>query len=42
MRLPWPCPQELQRRQARLEKLGEIKAEIEHRAQARYEQEKAE
>ncbi len=35
-------PQELQRRQARLEKLGEIKAEIEHRAQARYEQEKAE
>ena len=35
-------PQELERRQARLEKIGEIKAEIEHRAQARYEQEKAE
>ncbi len=35
-------PQELQRREARLQKIGEIKAEIEHRAQVRYEQEKAE
>ena len=35
-------PQELQRREARLEKIGEIKAEIQQRAQARYEQEKAE
>jgi transposase len=35
-------PQELQRRQARLSKIGEIKAEIEQRAQARYELEIAE
>jgi transposase len=35
-------PQELQRRQARLDKIGEIKAEIEQRAQARYELESAE
>ncbi len=35
-------PQELQRRQERLEKLAQIKAEIEARAQARYRQEKAE
>ncbi len=35
-------PQELQRRQARLEKISEIKAEIEQRAQARYELEIAE
>ena len=35
-------PQELQRRQARLEKIAQIKGEIEQRAQARYEQEKAE
>ncbi len=35
-------PQELQRRQARLEKITQIKGEIEQRAQARYEQEKAE
>ena len=35
-------PQELQRRQARLEKIGEIKAEIEQRAQARYKLEIAE
>ena len=35
-------PQELQRRQARLSKLNEIKFEIEYRAQVRYEQEKAE
>ena len=34
-------PQELQRREERLEKIEEIKAEIETRAQARYEQEKA-
>jgi hypothetical protein len=35
-------PQELQRRQARLEKISQIKMEIEKRAQARYEQEYAE
>jgi hypothetical protein len=35
-------PQELQRRQVRLFKIGEIKAEIEQRAQARYELEIAE
>ena len=35
-------PQELQRRQARLSKIGKIKAEIEQRAQARYELEIAE
>ena len=35
-------PQELQRRQARLEKIGQIKEEIEQRAQARYELEYAE
>ncbi len=35
-------PQELQRRQVRLEKSAQIKGEIEQRAQARYEQEKAE
>jgi len=35
-------PQELQRRQERLEKIGQVKAEIEARAQARYEGEKAE
>ena len=35
-------PQELQRRQARLEKIEQIKGEIEQRAQARYEQEQAE
>ena len=35
-------PQELQRRQARLSKISEIKAEIEQRAQARYELEIAE
>jgi len=35
-------PQELQRREERLEKLKEIKAELEKRAQARYDQEKAE
>ncbi len=35
-------PQELQRRQARLEKLDQIKGEIEQRAQARYEHEYAE
>ncbi len=35
-------PQELQRRQARLEKIGQIKAEIEQRARARYEQDQAE
>ncbi len=35
-------PQELQRRQERLEKIAQVKAEIEARAQARYDQEKAE
>ena len=35
-------PQERQRRQARLEKIVQIKGEIEQRAQARYELEKAE
>jgi hypothetical protein len=35
-------PQEIQRRQARLSKIREIKGEIEQRAQARYELEKAE
>ena len=35
-------PQELQRREGRLEKIAQIKGEIEQRAQARYEQEKAE
>lgn len=35
-------PQELQRREERLEKLKEIKAELEKRAPARYDQEKAE
>jgi transposase len=35
-------PQELQRRQARLSKISEIKAEIEQRAQARYELEMVE
>ncbi len=35
-------PKELQYRKERLEKIGEIKAELEKRAQARYEQEKAE
>ena len=35
-------PQELPRRQARLSKISEIKAEIEQRAQARYELEMAE
>ncbi len=35
-------PQELQRREARLEKIGQIKEEIEQRAQARYEHEYAE
>lgn len=35
-------PQELQRREERLSKIGEIKAEIEQRAQARYEREIAE
>jgi transposase len=35
-------PQELQRREARLEKISEIKATLQQRAQARYEQEKAE
>ena len=35
-------PQELQRRQARLSQLSEIKSEIEYRAQVRYEQEKTE
>ncbi len=35
-------PQELQRRQERLEKIAQVKSEIEARAQARYDQEKAE
>ena len=35
-------PQELQRRQERLEKIAQVKREIEARAQARYEREKAE
>lgn len=35
-------PQELQRREERLSKISEIKAEIEHRAQVRYELEMAE
>ncbi len=35
-------PQELQRRQERLEKIAQVKVEIEARAQARYDQEKAE
>lgn len=35
-------PQELKRREERLEKIAQIKAEIEQRAAARYEQEKAE
>jgi hypothetical protein len=35
-------PEELQRREERLEKIEEIKAEIEKRAQVRYDQEKAE
>ncbi len=35
-------PQEIQRRQERLEKLAQVKTEIEERAQARYNQEKAE
>ena len=35
-------PQEMQLGQARLEKIGQIKGEIEQRAQARYKQEKAE
>ena len=35
-------PQELQRRQERLEKIAQVKSEIETRAQARYEREKAE
>ena len=35
-------PAELERREARLAKIAEVKAEIERRAQARYEQEKAE
>ncbi len=35
-------PQEVQRRQERLEKIAQVKAEIEARAQARYEREKAE
>lgn len=35
-------PEELQRREERLEKIEEIKAEIEKRAQIRYDQEKAE
>ncbi len=35
-------PQELQRRQERLEKIAQVKAEIEARAQARSEREKAE
>ena len=35
-------PQELQRRQERLEKIAQVKVEIEARAQARYEREKAE
>jgi len=35
-------PQEIQRRQERLAKIGELKAELEKRAQARYEQEQAE
>ena len=34
-------PAELERREARLEKIAEVKAEIERRAQERYEQEKA-
>jgi Transposase DDE domain len=35
-------PQELQRREERLAKIGEIKAKIQQRAQARYDREKAE
>ena len=35
-------PQEVNRRQQRLEKIAEVKAELEQRAQARYEQEQAE
>ena len=35
-------PQEVQRRQERLEKIAQVKTEIEARAQARYEREKAE
>ncbi len=35
-------PQELQRRQERLEKIAQVKSEIETRAQVRYEREKAE
>ena len=35
-------PEELQRRQERLEKIAQLKSEIETRAQVRYDQEKAE
>ena len=35
-------PQEIPRRQERLEKIAQVKTEIEERAQARYDQEKAE